>query len=264
MSEIQTEALVPENLSAGHTLAAAREARGMSVEDVADRLKFAPRQIESLEADNYAALPGIAIVRGMIRSYARLLELDAAPLIDDLQRRLAPSAAELHLRRLHVPFPAGERVPSRLPVIFGLILAIAIAAVLIDWGLREREAAVEASVQPVVETVPATAAEIASPAAPTAVPMPAAGPAQNAPDAVTRTGRVEFRFDGESWVEVIDSKGTVLTSQLNRGGASQVVEGAAPLSLVIGNPGAVQVKFNEGAVDLAPHTRVGVARLTLQ
>jgi cytoskeleton protein RodZ len=264
MTEIQTVALAPENLSAGRTLAAAREARGMSVEDVAERLKFARRQIESLEADNYAALPGIAIVRGMIRNYARLLELEAAPLLEDLQRRLAPGAAELHLQRLQVPFPAGGRTSSRLPVVFGLIIIIAIAAVLIDWGMREREAAVEARVQPAVEAAPTDKAEVTSSAAAPVAPAPAAKPSQDNPTALKRMARVELHFDGESWVEVVDGGGTVLTSQLNRGGASQVVEGAAPLSLVIGNPSAVQVKFNEGRVDLAPHTRVGVARLTLQ
>ncbi|MDX1377181.1 MAG: helix-turn-helix transcriptional regulator, partial [Burkholderiales bacterium] len=56
----------------GAVLAQARVARGLSREAVAQQLKFSPRQIEALEAGRFDALPGIAVVRGMVRGYARL------------------------------------------------------------------------------------------------------------------------------------------------------------------------------------------------
>lgn len=67
--------------SPGAKLVAGRIAMGWSVEYVASQLRLAPRQILALESDDYAHLPEAAIVRGFIRSYAKLLKLDAAPLV---------------------------------------------------------------------------------------------------------------------------------------------------------------------------------------
>ena len=63
--------------SAGGALREAREKLGLSVADVSNRLKFAPRQIEALEADDFARLPEIAFVRGFMRSYAKLLQIES-------------------------------------------------------------------------------------------------------------------------------------------------------------------------------------------
>jgi cytoskeleton protein RodZ len=67
--------------SPGAQLAATREAHGWTVEQVANQLNLAPRQIQAMESDNYAALPGLSIAKGFIRSYAKLLRIDATPLV---------------------------------------------------------------------------------------------------------------------------------------------------------------------------------------
>ena len=69
----------------GAELAAARQALGLEVGDVAQQLKFAPRQIEALEQERFGALPGPTIARGMLRNYARLIKLDADALIERLR-----------------------------------------------------------------------------------------------------------------------------------------------------------------------------------
>ena len=60
--------------SPGQMLRAAREAKGWKVEQVASQLKLSRRQIEALEADAFADLPGLTFVRGFVRNYARVLE----------------------------------------------------------------------------------------------------------------------------------------------------------------------------------------------
>lgn len=91
MSEIEVN-MSPERATASATgaelrgkpgaiLGAERLAQGLSIDQVADQLKLAPRQITALESDNYEALPGMAIVRGFVRAYAKYLRLDAAPLV---------------------------------------------------------------------------------------------------------------------------------------------------------------------------------------
>jgi len=70
--------------SAGAQLAARRQERGLTIEQVASQLNLAPRQVVALESDNYSALPGMPIVRGFIRSYAKLLKIDPALLLTSI------------------------------------------------------------------------------------------------------------------------------------------------------------------------------------
>ena len=62
----------------GATLAAARVAQGLSLEDIARQLKLSVAQIKSIEADDHSRLPSPVFVRGFIRTYARVLKLDIA------------------------------------------------------------------------------------------------------------------------------------------------------------------------------------------
>jgi cytoskeleton protein RodZ len=54
---------------------------GLTVDQIADQLKLAPRQVVALEAGDYAALPNMAVTRGFVRAYAKVVKLDAAPLV---------------------------------------------------------------------------------------------------------------------------------------------------------------------------------------
>ena len=68
--ESRTE-IAPEAQSAGTRLRLAREAAQLTLDDVAQQLKLARRQVVALESDDVAALPGPTFVRGFIRNYAR-------------------------------------------------------------------------------------------------------------------------------------------------------------------------------------------------
>ena len=61
-----------------------------------------------------------------------------------------------------------------------------------------------------------------------------------------------------------DRNERILFSQLNPAGTEQRVQGRPPFSLVVGNARGVRLSYNGRAIDLAPHTRVEVARLTLE
>ncbi len=64
------------NSSPGATLRTAREQSGMSIQDVAHELRLSSSQVQNLEDDFYEDLPGMTYVRGYLRGYARLLNLD--------------------------------------------------------------------------------------------------------------------------------------------------------------------------------------------
>ena len=82
-------------VSLGRSLAEARKARGLSIAEVAQAIKFSPRQIEAIESDDFGKLPGATIVRGFIRSYAKLLRLDPTVLLTMFDRQVPPVAATM-------------------------------------------------------------------------------------------------------------------------------------------------------------------------
>ena len=75
MSDQQSE-VVTSLPSIGRELRRAREARGDSIQDVADAIKLNPRQVIALEQERFEELPGRAFARGFLRNYARHLGLD--------------------------------------------------------------------------------------------------------------------------------------------------------------------------------------------
>lgn len=139
-------------LNVGVTLREAREAQGMSVFDVAERIKFAPRQIEALEANDYANLPKATFLRGFVRSYARALQLDEATLIAALPAEAVPQAVVNERAQIDVAFP-GKLALQRINLMW---LAGALGVVLVlglfVWVGGE-DAAVQRSTAVVVEPV---------------------------------------------------------------------------------------------------------------
>lgn len=99
-------------MSPGAQLAAYREERGWTIEQVAGQLNLAPRQIVALESDDYPALPGMSIVRGFIRAYAKLLKVDAAPLLSMVGGETVMATQSIAPRQtLSTPF-SETRLPS--------------------------------------------------------------------------------------------------------------------------------------------------------
>lgn len=67
--------------TAGALLRHAREARGLDEKQVADQLRITVHYVKAIEADKYDKLPGVIFARGYLKSYASLLNLDAADIV---------------------------------------------------------------------------------------------------------------------------------------------------------------------------------------
>jgi cytoskeleton protein RodZ len=207
----------------GQTLAAQREAMGWSVEQVADQLKLAVRQVVALEAGDYASLPSPAVTRGFVRAYAKLMRLDPVPLVAQIEMDTpapADTSAATAARRpsptsfSQSKFPShGKRSALPLGWIAGAVVVVAAAAGAWHFGLiplgqhgdgnsvaapatpAVSAAVTEAPDGHAVETlqspsvplisVPSPTGEAAS--APATAPAQAAGPVVNVP-ATTATG----------------------------------------------------------------------------
>ncbi|WP_409266322.1 helix-turn-helix domain-containing protein [Massilia sp. BHUDP2] len=131
----------------GKTLQSQREAMGWSVEQVADQLKLAPRQVVALEAGDYASLPSPAVTRGFVRAYAKLLKIDAAPLVAKIEMNMPPEAqagatASIPRREQRPASFSQSRFPiggkrNKVPVglIAGVAVLVAAGAALWHFGL---------------------------------------------------------------------------------------------------------------------------------
>jgi transcriptional regulator with XRE-family HTH domain len=73
----------------GPELAAARTRLGLSVDQLAERTRIRPHVIESIEVDDFAPCGGDFYARGHLRTLARVLGIDAAPLLTGYDDRYA-------------------------------------------------------------------------------------------------------------------------------------------------------------------------------
>lgn len=262
----------------GRVLRAAREDLAMSVAEVARHLRLSVRQVEAIEADDWEKLPSGPFVRGFVRNYARLLGLDPEPLVQTVDG-IAPVEAHSAIApdSKNIPFPSGAERPWSRYAAIGVLVGFALALLAYEGyqGYRPQVtvyAPPPASAQPAAEaseTSPKTAGQpqASEPQAPAPV-LEAVVPEQAAPSLSSanpaEAAAVQLQFGRDSWVEIRDREGKILSSQLNAAGSEQTVSGEPPLSLVVGNASAVHVTWRGQPVDLAPYTRVDVARFTLE
>lgn len=269
--------------SVGCLLRAAREQLGLSIEDVVSKIKLAPRQITALEADDFQALPETAFLRGFVRSYAKLLQLDAESLLDAL-----PGAAPVktEVQPVEAPFPSEKtgRQQNINLLIAALLVTLLIAGFAV-WQARaphlpatETASNVAASdVALIALPLPEQAeilngsgvpeAGVPESAVPVAVPAAAqVAPAASAVVVPKPSAALRLVFDKESWAEIKDQSGKTLTKQVNHAGSELRVEGMAPFTLVIGHAAAVHLYYREKLVDLSSYINASsdVARMTLE
>ena len=73
----------------GPQFAAARRTLGLTVDELADRTRIRPHVIEAIEVDDFSACGGDFYARGHLRTLARVLGVDVAPLLETYDERYA-------------------------------------------------------------------------------------------------------------------------------------------------------------------------------
>mgnify|MGYP001221532633 CR=1 FL=1 len=280
----------------GKQLAAAREEKGLSVADVARSLRLSVRQIEAIEADDFDKLPSKTFLRGFIRNYAKLLQLDPEPLL--LVSQLAvtqpqPQAISVPLGQLEFSVSRSQRTFSGTrtsPWLKYLPAALLVIGVL-GWATFELlhgndsttvvvkpagdsaamvlplppiQPPAQSEQQPAVPTESGSAESVVVPAikdAGASTAVPATTPETTAAQA--GGARIKLSFSGESWIELKDKSGRTIYKQIGQAGNEQIITGTSPLALTVGKAANVKVIFNDKPIDLVPYTSGDVARLTL-
>ncbi|MDN7124435.1 DUF4115 domain-containing protein [Pseudidiomarina sp. 1APP75-32.1] len=130
----QHEPEQPDSISPGHLIKQAREAKGLTQQQVADSLRLRLVVVQFIEADEFDKLASATFVRGYLRSLAKALELDENEVFAAYRahghEHVAPNTVQMQsFSRRKVK----ERNDNRLMMMSYGIIIVVIAMVLIWW-----------------------------------------------------------------------------------------------------------------------------------
>lgn len=231
-------------MTIGDQLKAARNERGLSLTDVANRTRVRERVISEIESDRYQLVGGIAYARGHIRTLAQIYGMNVESLLaefDALHTGEEGSMSE-KLEENSVITNVENSKPSWK--IFGMVAGFAIfaiAAFQVAPGLLDSDQ-------------PSRLVSVAEDLVTGKEEPPAVASSQNG---VT----IGLRAIGTvSWVKVSGADGQTIFEGKLRQGQSQEFFDDQLIQLVIGNAGAIAITYN--GEDLGTTGRVGeVTRL---
>ncbi|AOU98216.1 hypothetical protein BI364_09835 [Acidihalobacter yilgarnensis] len=274
----------------GRQLQLRREAMGLRLEDAAKHLHLDVNVLRELEADNFEALPGPAYIKGYLRAYGQLLELDTRALIDSYQALAHPTEP---LLRSATDMTDHMALRGRIYA-FGSAAALVLILVAAWWytHLQTTAARTVAAVEqpsvpesktsilpamghsgtlalpvlstlrtPIAASIPSVAASQTDVAIVPAVSLPAVEAPKQSPTrstaAVQAAGLSQLRLNltHRSWVQIDDANGKQLVYGLLDTGTQRLLTGAAPFSIFLGYAQGVQLSIDGHAIDIAPHIR---------
>ena len=186
-------------MNAGASWKEEREARGLSIEDAASRLRIVGKYLQGIEEGDYSGWPARVFSIGYIRAYAKLLGKDAEPVLTEYFQSLETGTEETPSPGYSIPtWVERERERGSRRTTYAVaavaVLVIGLALAWIGTRISSRRvppppppaAAVVPPAPPASENAVATAApagaDNASPAA-SAAPPASAAPAEPPPPA---------------------------------------------------------------------------------
>ncbi|MGQ4414054.1 helix-turn-helix domain-containing protein [Streptomyces sp. SAS_269] len=252
--------------SVGRALRQARIAAGLTVDNVSSATRVRIAIVHAIEADDFAPCGGDVYARGHIRTLARAVRVDPAPLIAQYDAehggRPAPTPA--------APMFEAERIrPERRGPNWTAAMVAAIVAVVGFVGFTafkggdggndaKSQVAEGATPKPGKSSSPTPKKD--KPAAPSSEPSDSAIAA--APqDKVTVQVSAP---NGRSWISAKDHNGRMLFDGLLKKGESKTFQDSSKINLILGDAGAIELyvngkkiedDFRPGAVERLTYTK---------
>ncbi|WP_114952713.1 helix-turn-helix domain-containing protein [Sphingosinicella terrae] len=183
----------PESLSIGDRLRQAREAKGLTLEDVASRTRIPIRHLQHIEREEWDALPAITYCIGFVRSYANNVGLDGAELGREVRDRLGGIRSRAPAPEYYQPADPA-RVPPRSVAVVVAILVVVLLLGYLYW-------------RSTLDDAPEPTAGVTLPVPESKAPSPRpAAPAPLQPQSVTGQP-VTLVASEEVWVRIEDAAG---------------------------------------------------------
>ena len=250
----------------GALLKTKRTEKNIAIGEVAERLKFSAKQIESLESGDYKGLPEPIFIKGFIKTYARFLGLD----IDQITV-LLNEAFPSQVTAIASTSPAAESqnglnfqdqkksksFPKWLPL---LVVAAAVVGAVYLWQSKSSEQTRQQEkstlevgdvAQPQLATDNVQVVPMNASAASASTPANASAPM--AASAAVANGGIQIKVRYRSNLIVTDADGTPLHSGIVASNSSHEFKGKAPYQVRIGYATGSEISFNGQAVDLKNH-----------
>ncbi|HEX5239056.1 MAG TPA: RodZ domain-containing protein [Sphingomicrobium sp.] len=219
-----------ETPTVGQRLRAAREEKGLSLEDIAAQTRIPQRHLESIENAQWENLPAPTYTTGFAKSYAAAVGLDRTEIGDQLREEMGGQRFFSSEAQVFEPADPARTMPKWLV----LSAAAAVIVLIVVMSLLNKRA-LEQPGQPAPATVAATA-PASRPTAPRpaqAPPSSAATPADNAPVVLTATA--------PAWIQVSDQGKTLFEGMMNPGQSFAVPPTAPAPELKAGKPEALRI-----------------------
>jgi cytoskeletal protein RodZ len=221
------EIIEPTSSPAGDRLRAAREKKGLSLEELASQTRIPLRHLQSLEQGDWSKLPAPTYTIGFAKSYASAVGLDRNEIAEDLRAEMGGLRPDSTNAEVFQPVDPGRTMPKWL--VLAAIGGIILVVILLSW-LNERS----------LQGDPAPATEIASTEAPQQNAQTPASPAQQ-PQSAQANGPVTLAATDAAWIQVKDNGKTLFEGVLNPGQTYQVPPTATAPVLKAGKPEALRI-----------------------
>ena len=232
-----------EVVTAGQRLREAREAKGLSIEEIAAQTRIPTRHLASLEVGDWDKLPAATYSIGFAKNYATAVGLDRNEIGDQLRSEMGGSRPTFASPEVYEAADPARTMPKGL--VFGALALLVLVVLALTWinnrSLEADPVAEAANVAEPVET-PAPAAE------------PAAAPATAGPVVLTATDAV--------WLQIKDGSTVLKQGQLAPGETFEIPATATAPVLTTGKPEALSITVGNQqapAVGQAGRTVSGVS-----
>ena len=242
-------------MSIGKALAEAREAAGLSVDEVAHATRIRRTLVLNIEKDDFSACGGDFYARGHVRTIATKVGLDPAPLLAEFDRD-RPEAAPPRATEVF-DSETSARLERRGPnwsaaMVAALVLVVA-------FGVYQAFSSSGGGSGSPRAGGPSTSTTTSPRGTPSSSPSPS-GEGSAVAQAPRTKVVVAVRASERSWVQVTTATGQQLFQGLLQSGMSRTFSDRREIKLVIGNAGGVALTVN--GTDIGPPGRRGqVARV---
>ncbi|PPU76090.1 MULTISPECIES: RodZ domain-containing protein [Xanthomonas] len=257
----------------GQHLREAREASGLSLDEVAGKLRMPAHVVRSLEQEDWQRLGAPVFVRGQLRSYARLLRVDLEPLLQ--QATIAPVEPVKLVSHTHTP--RARRIVESTARKAMYVVITGVFAVPVWYATRSHldgkaPSTVSLDSMPVAANTRGTASaaqpatvprERAAPYIASMTPVPSATPAAEQAPSAAQAGSLSLSFSGDSWVQILAPDGSAVEKALIHAGERRNYAPGQVGRIVLGNASAVEVQQGGSIVDVKPFQRANVARFAV-
>ncbi|AVH56139.1 MULTISPECIES: helix-turn-helix domain-containing protein [Streptomyces] len=255
----------PEQLSIGHALRQARIDAGLTVDDISNATRVRVAIVHAIEQDDFAPCGGDVYARGHIRTLARAVDLDPAPLLAryDAERGGRPTPTPA------APLFEAERIrPERRGPNWTAAMVAAIVAVIgfVGFTVAQGSDSGDDTKNQVAEGATPTTSKPAAKPTGTKPTDPKPDPSDSAIAAAPQdkvTVQVSA-VDGRSWISAKDHNGRMLFDGLLKQGDSKTFQDSSKINLILGDAGAIQLyvngkkienDFQPGAVERLTYTK---------